>query len=561
MMQNQGFKPKTRRLSPIPNSHWHILTHPAASTEDVRQTETVPKDIVHHILGDFGIWQLRGVLIILLCKIPIAWFMANILFTAPEIYPRKEFSCDARAYGVNSSISGDQCFVLVSHPGRNYVMHHCHKFQYAQSFHSLLMEFDLACLGDIFVAWSQYWHLFGLLVGGIASTKLLRVLSPRTVYGLGVGSLIALGLIMAYLIQDFSQHCALRCLSGVCCALMGAAGRIVVGDIIAGRHRLIALLLYDSYCSLALLLLPAMASLASNWRQVYLYITLPLFVLLILLPYTPESPRWLLQHSRYPETLEQVGNLVLQAAHVNDRCFKIPADFHEQLHQLQAHLQLADPPPGWLSLWQGRGAKLQTFAAHVALAMFFISHMGLLLNIRAFGRKNMTANMLAIGLSELLGCVLALNLSFKRSSHKWKWAGGLSILAGCLGCLCWLNAHLPAPYVQLSWLLLSSLPTIAVSSAQAMLLGSLEELVPSKLGATFEFSLITWSRLWMLSAAFLTLLRQWHVAVPLSIFCTLLIVGGICTCFLVTRPREERQVKQLTGQRAGSDCYSSDTHI
>jgi hypothetical protein len=35
-------------------------------------------------LGDFGRWQLRGVLLVALVKVPAAWQMASILFTAPN---------------------------------------------------------------------------------------------------------------------------------------------------------------------------------------------------------------------------------------------------------------------------------------------------------------------------------------------------------------------------------------------------------------------------------------------------------------------------------------------
>lgn len=130
-------------------------------------------DLLQGILGDFGIWQLRTILIIYLCKIPASWFMACIIFTAPELYPATEFICDNSSLSGNQSITTDQCFIedVGSAEYRR-----CDRFVYNfPSFHSLIMEFDLVCWRDIFVAWTQYWHLFGVLVGGVTATQLMQL--------------------------------------------------------------------------------------------------------------------------------------------------------------------------------------------------------------------------------------------------------------------------------------------------------------------------------------------------------------------------------------------------
>uniref|UniRef100_A0A1B0G574 Uncharacterized protein n=1 Tax=Glossina morsitans morsitans TaxID=37546 RepID=A0A1B0G574_GLOMM len=41
------------------------------------------EDIVQRVTGNFGRWQLRSIILIFLCKIPTAWFMACIIYTAP----------------------------------------------------------------------------------------------------------------------------------------------------------------------------------------------------------------------------------------------------------------------------------------------------------------------------------------------------------------------------------------------------------------------------------------------------------------------------------------------
>jgi hypothetical protein len=45
---------------------------------------SVKADACTRALGEFGWWQLRAILLVALVKVPSAWQMANILFTAPS---------------------------------------------------------------------------------------------------------------------------------------------------------------------------------------------------------------------------------------------------------------------------------------------------------------------------------------------------------------------------------------------------------------------------------------------------------------------------------------------
>lgn len=236
---HEGYSPaeakwNKRRPTPTPEAHAR-LSHIYSSQDAKQQQEEEEKlpqtpvgDVISHVLGDFGIFQLRSVLIIFLCKLPAAWFMALIIFTAPELYPGEEYWCDTSAYGgaENTSVTEDQCYVLVAYGEANYAMRQCLQFSYAHTFRSLIMEFNLVCLCDIFVAWSQYWHLFGMFVGGVVATRLMHVLSPRRVYIVGIGGLLCCGTATG-LVNDFSLHCSFRCLSGVCCCFMMTAGQVI----------------------------------------------------------------------------------------------------------------------------------------------------------------------------------------------------------------------------------------------------------------------------------------------------------------------------------------------
>ncbi|KAH8292517.1 hypothetical protein KR054_011295 [Drosophila jambulina] len=494
-------------------------------------------DIIGDVVGDFGIWQLRTILIIFLCKIPAAWFMACIIFTGPELYPGSEFTCDTSYLdsGDNSSyiVSENQCYVMDDATGSS---SECEQFTYVSSFDSLIMQFNLVCLRDIFVAWTQYWHLFGVLVGGVVGTKMMLGISPRSTYCIGAVAQIVCGVVTGYA-RDFSLHCAFRCLSAVCCAIMFTAGQAIFADITAGMHRIGAIILYDTFWSIGVILLPGLSSFFNSWSLIYVGITFPTVMLIVLLYWTPDSPRWLLRHAAERFSIDNVEEIVREGAAINDRTFKIPPDFRQQLEQLSERLKAQPPPAPWRELWKGKRAKTHMVAAHLAQAFFVINFMGMLLNIRSFGRDYLVPNTIAMGFSEIIGCFLALHFALKHNKWKWQCAGVFNILAGILGCMGWIFTNADTMDADLKvtlWMIIATIPKAAVSCAQSMILACMNELMPANKKQLYVFSVVTWARIWLLSAPFFNVLKKIDTAMSLTSYCVFSILGGICTCLLLT---------------------------
>lgn len=91
--------------------------------------------------------------------------------------------------------------------------------------------------------------------------------------------------------------------------------------------------------------------------------------------------------------------MIRTGAEINQRTFKIPIDFHEQLISYREKLQASPPLANWIELWQGSRAIIHVIAAHLALSVFVINFMGMLLNIRSFGRAYLVPNTIAMGRS------------------------------------------------------------------------------------------------------------------------------------------------------------------
>lgn len=152
-----------------------------------------PPKSVADLIGEWGLWQLRAVLLIFLCKIPAAWFMACLLFTAP-FAKDGEYRCNQTALTMRHSLMTnlDETTADIAHPKAEIDVCHvyrnetyksstpdiqaaepCNAFEHHSVFYSLVTQFDLVCSRTILIAVTQFFHLCGVLTGGIFATKLL----------------------------------------------------------------------------------------------------------------------------------------------------------------------------------------------------------------------------------------------------------------------------------------------------------------------------------------------------------------------------------------------------
>lgn len=164
------------------------------------QSSAKPGNSIADLIGDWGPWQRQTVFLIFLCKIPAAWFMACIIFTAP-FAKYGEFNCQQPNTGyppanhtkwiniAHPRIDGgdfDYCFVyknrteaLIEWQHQHRVnqsisdVEECNAFEHQSVFSSLVTQFDLVCSRTILIAVTQFFHLCGVLTGGILATKLL----------------------------------------------------------------------------------------------------------------------------------------------------------------------------------------------------------------------------------------------------------------------------------------------------------------------------------------------------------------------------------------------------
>lgn len=165
----------------------------------------VENDVIGRTIGKFGKWQLRTILLIFLCKIPTSWFMAVIIFSAPEPN-QSEFWCRPPDGYTKINVNNwkkvahpllpnkqiDNCHVyedvlddpgyylnnetgaILHMPNQSDIIVLCHNFQFQLDFSSLVQKFELVCSRYLLLAVTQCFHIFGLLLGGIFAYILLK---------------------------------------------------------------------------------------------------------------------------------------------------------------------------------------------------------------------------------------------------------------------------------------------------------------------------------------------------------------------------------------------------
>lgn len=168
--------------------------------DSITKSSPPPSKGILSIIGNWGPWQRRNVLLIFLCKIPAAWFMACIIFTAP-FAKTTEFMCNETLNGDtigNSTESNGNSYLTIESVDSEYdvcdlvfrindqneqfnELHMqtnatiaCNQIRHDSIFDSLVTSFDLICSRTIIIAVTQFFHLCGVLSGGILATKLLE---------------------------------------------------------------------------------------------------------------------------------------------------------------------------------------------------------------------------------------------------------------------------------------------------------------------------------------------------------------------------------------------------
>lgn len=212
----------------------------------------------------------------------------------------------------------------------------------------------------------------------------------------------------------------------------------------------------------------------------------------------------------------------------------------------------------------------------------------MVLNIRAYGRDHLGINTVAIAFSEIVGVFIAMYLILY-TRRRWLWSGILSITSGVLAYFTWLIPETrnlicieacPVFDLQLFFFIffqtvqeshvvaLEMMPSMAIkvatSTGLCLLMACTADLVATEKKKTLMFSAVIWSRAWFLWAPFIFTLKKYDPVLPLTVFATLIVVGGALMTLInySNDDSKKKKAKQTTTMAENHNvCAISDGKI
>ncbi|XP_054747426.1 solute carrier family 22 member 3 [Anastrepha obliqua] len=573
-----------RNSTKTTKSHCTCSTTPTVSFDEstskpAAATASAPSDIVHQVCGNFGHWQLRTILLIFLCKIPSAWFMACIIYTAPT--PKKgDYFCRPPALmnasagpatestpawvrmsspatdeqGTDRHFYVDACNIYEEQLQRDFAANHanysnpfeepnvvqlangslslkvnvlpCDHFEHNSDYNSLVSQFDLVCSRQLLISVTQSFHGLGAFFGGLIVPHALKYVSPHRLMFVGMCLQIFCGCITG-LVTNFQLHVYFRCLTSIACTVLMSAGQVILMDITAGRAKTIVTTLSELFWGIGLILLPGISIFFDSWSYLYLAISSSVIILIFMHKWIADSPRWLLRHNKLDRALEQL----LNSAAFNNR--PIPLDLDQKLTSYAKQLQQMDTEtPRYWSIWDKSTERKYIYCIHCVWAGVLVLHNVMLLMIRSLGREFIHVNTVCVGFSEILGIFLGLYFILY-TRHHWLWCGQLMIVAGTVTYLIWfvpssLKSSRRVGLEMIFWMFLK----FANAVTFAVLATCTGEIVSAEKRPLLMFSVLTHSRCWVILGPFIAVTIQIHNLIPITALTSLALVTGILLCFL-----------------------------
>ncbi|NXD07964.1 S22AD protein, partial [Nothocercus nigrocapillus] len=396
---------------------------------------------------------------------------------------------------------------------------------------SLLTEFDLVCdkkdLNDI----SQAIYMLGLLLGAMFFGPLSDRIGRRPVILISMLIQGLFGVGIAF-VPHFYVYMAFRCVVGASMSGITMTILALAMEWVGASYRPHAVLI--SHCCFAIgqMILAGLSYGIRNWRLLQIAGSVPIFALFFYFWVLPESARWLMTKGR----VEEAKKILQKAASINKRT--IPPGLLEQFHVsgltvsfclLKVKPEAQTKPGSTMDLFRKKHLRKVTL---IMLCTWFANSLvyyGISLNVTNFG-LDIYLTQLAFGAVEIparASCILLLQWFGRKKSQ-----GFLLLLSG-LVCLIITGIPEDLPVVITVLAVVGKFATSASFSTSNVYTAELFPTVVRQTGVGLSSMA---ARLAGIIAPLVRLLGRYHHAVPMAIFGSAPVLGGLL-CFLLPETR------------------------
>ncbi|KAM9199046.1 LOW QUALITY PROTEIN: solute carrier family 22 member 13-like [Mergus octosetaceus] len=393
---------------------------------------------------------------------------------------------------------------------------------------SLLTEFDLVCDRKDLTDISQSVYMLGLFLGAMIFGPLSDRIGRRPVLLISVFLQGFFGLGIAF-VPHFYVYMAFRCVVGASVSGITMTLLALATEWVGVSYRPHAVLITHCCCA-GQMILAGLSYGIRNWRLLEIAGSAPIFALFFFTWVLPESARWLVTKGK----IEEAKKVLQKAASINKRT--IPPDLLEQLK-----CEKQTKPGSILDLFRKKHLRKMTLIMSCAWFVNSIIYYGLSLNVTNFG-LDIYLTQLAFGAVEIparVGCIFLLQWFGRRKSQ-----AGTLLLSG-LVCLIITGIPEDQPMV------ITVLATISKFAASASFSCSYvysAELFPTVVRQSGVGLCSMAARVAGIIAPLIRLLEQYHRAVPMAVFGSAPVLGGLL-CFLLPETRGAELVDDTRGGR------------
>ncbi|XP_078261994.1 solute carrier family 22 member 2-like [Rhinoraja longicauda] len=355
------------------------------------------------------------------------------------------------------------------------------------SISSIVTEFELVCSDAWKVDLTQACLNLGFMVGTIIMGYSADMFGRKFSFLSATLVTAVVGLIVAFL-PNYTWFVIFRTFQGVFSKGCWLCAYVFITELVGPEYRRTVGILYQVCYSTGMMLLPAVAYLIPDWRNLQLATTIPNFLFLAYYWLIPESPRWLLSQNKNAQAMDVVHKMAKRNGKSLSQKYEKVAENTEDLGR-----------PSFVDLVRTPQIRKHTLILMYNWFACALVYQGLVMRLGTLG-GNIYLDFFISGAVEIPAAMLIL-LVIERIGRRLPFAtGGLLSGASCL-----IAAFIPE---SVSWL----------ATAIAFV---------GKLGITMSFEMVVFVN----AELYPTFIRNLGVSVC-SALCD---IGGIVSPFIVYR--------------------------